>query len=325
LEAILFVQRHRFGTLLVSNLLCVALSVSVMPLHGQEQKPAGSLVSNTAHLSGKRVTLPLAIVKGYPFLEGSVNGKAGKLLLDTGDWRAFDIDNHTVTQAGGISVGQGAFGSGQTFDVMRYPVVDELRLAGGLHFEKVTNIRGNPGLPLEQNITPDFIGWIGLDFWTGYIAKIDYEKSAVTFYRDNAAGDGKRAAEVGESVLQKISFTNKPERGVPLLAVKLGDKLMTATVDTGAHNGAWLTDADIATLKKAGTLREDGDGFIISGITINGVPIEPMHIDPIPGRPPFAKTLPDPEASLLYFGYEFLSRYKTLWDYSPNTLTLLQK
>lgn len=204
-------------------------------------------------------------------------------------------------------------------------MVDELKLGRGLHFEKVRNIRGNPGLPLEQNITPDFIGWIGLDFWEGYICKLDYVKSAATFYHDNAAGDGSRAAEVGESVLQKISFTNKPERGVPLFAVKLGEQSMIATVDTGAHNGAWLSDADISALKKAVTLREDGDGFMISGITINGTPIEPMHIDPMPGRPPFAKSLPDPEASLLYFGYEFLSRYKSVWDYGHSTLTLLKK
>jgi len=164
-----------------------------------------------------------------------------------------------------------------------------------------------------------------LDFWAGYVAKIDYAKSEVTFYRDNAVGEGKRAAEAGESVLQKISFTNKPERGVPLIAVELDGKPMTAMVDTGAHNGAWLTDADIAALKKGGTLREDGNGFIISGLSINGMHIEPMHIDLIPGRPPFARALPDPDASLLYFGYEFLSRYKTIWDYSPNTLTLLQR
>jgi len=118
--------RLRYGISALLNLLWLLTFTSVSTSHCQAPITADTATSNGPRLYGERVTLALAIVKGYPFLEGSINGKAGKLLLDTGDWRAFDINNHTVIQAGGISVGRGAFGSGQTFDVMRYPVVNEL-------------------------------------------------------------------------------------------------------------------------------------------------------------------------------------------------------
>jgi hypothetical protein len=227
-------------------------------------------------------------------------------------------------QVGGISSGKGNFGSGQTFERFRFPVVDNLKLSGGLHFEKMTDIPGNPGLPLEQHITPDFIGWIGVPFWQGYVFKLDYAKPSVTFYRDDATGDGERAAEAGETVLQKIAFTNKTSN-ITLFPIKLGDQSTNATFDTGAHSSAWFSDAVIADLKKSGVLREDGDDYLLSGITIDGRATEPMRIEVIHGQPPFAKLLPQPDAPLVVLGYEFHSRYKTVWDYSRGMVTLLQK
>ena len=170
---------------------------------GQNSTTPNPSASGGPHLYGERVTLPLIVVKGYPFLEGSINGKKGKLLFDVADVRAFDLDDHTVTQAGGIASGHGSFGSGQTFDTMSYPVVDELTLGAGLHFSKMSNIRGSPGLPLEQNITPDFIGWIGVDFWNGYVFKLDYQKPSVAFYLDDNKREGERAAFAGETLVQK--------------------------------------------------------------------------------------------------------------------------
>lgn len=90
----MIIRRRYPGISALLNLLWLLPFASVSTLLCQAPITANTTASNGPHLYGKRVTLPLAVVKGYPFLEGSINGKAGKLLLDTGDWRAFDIDNH---------------------------------------------------------------------------------------------------------------------------------------------------------------------------------------------------------------------------------------
>lgn len=306
--------RWWWAGLLMGGLVCGA----------QTPGSAKAVSDGWPHLYGDRVTLPLAVIKGYPFLEGEINGTKGKLLFDIGEADALSLDSHTVHQEGGVTIGRGNFASGQTFEKLRFPVVDELKLGAGLHFEKMTNVLGNPGLPLEQHITPDFIGWIGVPFWQGYVFKLDYATPQVTFYRDDAKGSGERAAESGETVVQKIAFTNKVVN-LPLFPIKLGGQPMNAVFDTGAHSGAWMLDSEIATLEKAGVLREEGDGFLLSGITIDGYPIEPMHIDMVRNRPPMARLLPEPDAPLVVFGYEFHSRYKEVWNYGAHTVTLLKK
>ena len=83
---------------------------------------------------------------------------------------------------------------------------------------------------------------------------------------------------------------------------------------------------EIAELKEAGTLQEKSEGhYQISGITIDGKPVAPMALDVESGADPVAKLMPRSDLYMMTLGYEFLSQYKTLWDYRRSTLTLLQK
>lgn len=122
-----------------------------------KDKPA-QVRAHGPHLESDNITLPLTIVKGYPFIEGSIHGTKGKLMFDVGEAPALVIDSHTVTPPNGKVVGNGFFGSGQTYDVYRFPVIDSLALAAGLHYETMTDINGNPGIPIEQHITPLLAG-----------------------------------------------------------------------------------------------------------------------------------------------------------------------
>jgi hypothetical protein len=323
-------MRSRFVLLwflAISQLVSPARPVSQSSSEPKNTKPKGTKAvserANGPHLGVDQITLPLDIVDGYPFLDGSINGKKGKILLDVGEVSALTIDSHTVAPPNGTVIGHGFFGSGQTFEVLRFPVIDTVTLPAALHFEAMTNIRGNPGLPLEQHITPDFIGWIGVKFWEGYVFRLDYANAEVTFYRDDRDASAECKAEAGSQVKQTITAT-RAANGLLYFPFQVGNTLATGVLDTGAHDHAWMTDEDVAVLQRAGTLHEEADGnFTISGITIGGHPVPPTRIGITRGRAPFAKSLPRPDAPLYQFAFEFLSRQKTVWDYENNTITLL--
>lgn len=277
------------------------------------------------HLAGKQVTLPLVVIKGYPFVVGAINRKTGKLLFDAGEPAAFAINSHAVTIPCRIKTGTGYFGSGQTFEVMNFPVVDELALPNGLRYTGITNIRGNPGLPIQQHIAPDFIGWIGVEFYAGYVLKLDYAKPAATFYRDDALGSGEQAAVAGEHVIQTIRFDNHGLRNLLNFRVKANGTEFLALLDTGSHTAAWLTNEQAASMRQAGSLQDDKDGSMtLSGLEIDGKPVAPMAIEVSHGRPPMTKLLPVTADPVMTLDYEFLNRYKTVWDYDNGTLTLLE-
>jgi len=187
----------------------------------------------------------------------------------------------------------------------------------------MTNIPRNFGLPLEQHITPDFIGWIGVKLWEGFVFKLDYTKPNVTFYRDGEGLAGLHKAEEGEKVSQTITLT-RANNGLLYFPVQIGKTCVTGVLDTGAHDSAWMTNDEIAAMEAAGTLHDEGDGsFTVSGITIDGYSVPPTRVHVTRGRAPFAKSFPQPEAPLYQFAYEFLSRQKTVWDYGHNMMTLL--
>lgn len=279
------------------------------------------------HLQGATATLPLVMVDGYPFIEGSIHGKSGKIMFDLGLDQSMVVDSHTVEIPGKIKTGSGHFGSGQTFERYTYPLVSELTLPGGLRYTDMTNIVGNPGLPIEQHITADFIGWLGVEFFSGYVLKIDYTKPALTFYRDDASCTGENAALAGERVVRSIHIaSSKGHKSLMNLPVMVGSTRFLATLDTGSHTVIAVNDDQLAALKKEGRLRrENEDKGTLSGLVVDGIALAPMEVEIMHGTVPEKNLLPPTDDPVMTLGYEFLSRYKTVWDYDAETLTLLEK
>jgi hypothetical protein len=96
-------MRSRFvllWSLAISQLVPPARPVSQSSSQPQNSEPKGtksvSERTNGPHLDVDQITLPLDIVDGYPFMDGSNNGKEGKILLDIGEVSALTIDSHTV-------------------------------------------------------------------------------------------------------------------------------------------------------------------------------------------------------------------------------------
>jgi len=281
-------------------------------------------VNAKVHLTGDRSTLPLVLVKGYPFLEGEVNGVKGKLLFDVGELSSFALNSHRVTPPDGKVIGRGFFGSGQTFSVFRFPVVDDLKLPGGFEYTAVPNVRGNSGQQLEDNITPDFIGWIGLAFFDGYVLKLDYRHPSAALYKDDANGTGKQSALKGERVLQVIHFDNTGHLNLPIFPVKLGSVPFTATIDTGSHDSVWLTPGLDEKLSAEHTFQCGPSSCTLSRVSIdNHVIALGSYADRIDGKAGFSEQLGRANDNFMTLGYEFLSKFKTVWDYHEKTLTLL--
>ena len=288
-------------------------------------------VNEKVHLQGESLTLPLVLIKGYPFLEGEINGTKGKLLFDIGEDASFALDSHRIQPPDGKEIGKGFFGSGQTFSVYRFPVVDHLELAGGPEYTAIPNVRGNPGIPLEQHITPDFIGWIGLHWFNGYVLKLDYAHPSVSFYKNESSADrngpGMQAALKGEKVVQVIHFNSADHPNVSTVPVLLGTHPFIATLDTGSHNALWLTPELRNQMKADGVLHAEPHGsFQIASVSIDGHRINlNSHIELNSGKASIAGKLGNPTDPIMTLGYEFLSQFRTVWDYEHQTLTLLEK
>ncbi|MFC6646221.1 hypothetical protein ACFQBQ_11630 [Granulicella cerasi] len=303
---------------LASFVLGASTALAQAPAH--QDQPA------TTYLVADRVTLPLVLVKGYPFVEGSIHGTKGKLLLDLGQKPAFAVDDHTVHFPDAKVVGHGFFGSGQKFEVSQLPVVDSIMLPSGLHFENLQNVRGTPGLPLEQDITPEFIGWIGVEFWKGYVVRLDYRHPSVTFFRNNASDAGEHAAEADEAIVQTIALDHGNRHDLLSMQAKLGDRPLTISLDTGSHNTAWLTQEQITMLQKEGhmTALDAEDRATLSGLSLDDQAVPPMVFEVQKGEAPTKQFFPHANGLLLNFGYEFFIRYKTILNYEQLRMTLLK-
>ena len=88
-------------------------------------------------MTGATVSVPIVMVREFPFIEGSVSGVAGKLMLDTGYQGALTVNDHRVPISGGRTIGTGVFGSGQTFQVRLIPELADVRV-GEMVFPRVT-------------------------------------------------------------------------------------------------------------------------------------------------------------------------------------------
>jgi hypothetical protein len=292
----------------------------------KRQRPGAAELNQKVHLAGDQSTLPLVLVKGYPFLEGEINGIKGKLLFDVGDEESFALNSHAIAVPNGKEIGKGFFGSGQKFAVSSFPIVDDLKLAGGPEYTAVPNVRGNSGQQLEENITPDFIGWIGVAFFEGYVIKLNYQHPSVTFYKNDASGAGRQAALKGEKVLQVIHFDNSAHSNLITFPIKIGSLPFVANLDTGSHDALWLTPELIEKMKAEGTLHCKADECKLSSVSIDNHVISlRSHSDLIEGKASISDLIGHPNDNIMTLGFEFLSTFKTAWDYQNQTLTLLSK
>lgn len=286
------------------------------------QTPTASADPHSAdmRMSGDRVSLPIVMVREFPFVEGSIAGVAGKLLLDTGAVDALIVNSHRVPVSDGRPAGSGTFGSGQTYAIEQIPVVPDVHVAD-LRYRQVTHVDAQDATQLEH-ITPDFIGWLGYDFWDGYALKLDYRNLQVTFYRG-----APEAYLQHEKLIVALPFQLRLRRDIPIMDARIGDMAAAAAFDTGQYAGLYVDAETKANMIRAGLLMPSGDDtYDLKQLKINGHTFPDIkgigvYTD---GFPP-AKSTGLVEKVVLTIGYGLLKNYKTVWDSQRRVIYVLER
>lgn len=272
-------------------------------------------------LSGERIVLPIVMVREFPFIEGSIAGVKGKLMLDTGHRKALAINDRRVPVVNPVSSGRGLFGSGQTFDIRVVPVVKDIQ-AGHLRYARVTQVQSQDAAQLER-ITPDFIGWLGHDFWEGYALKLDYRNSQAIFYRGSTD-----TYLHGEKIIAELPFESRKLANIPVIKGNIAGIDATVAFDSG-QNGTLFIDAETKSLMIAeGALVRSGDGdkydlhrLELHGTVFDGLKNIGVDTTPFPAAIPTGLT----DKTLLTLGFVFLDAYKTVWDSNKKVIYVLER
>ena len=262
------------------------------------------------------------MVREFPFVQGEAMGVNGRFMLDTGVDQALIINDHHVPVAGGTTIGKGHFGSGETFAVRLIPGLNDIRI-GQLRYAHATQVASQDARQLEE-ITPDFLGWIGFYFWSGYSLKLDYQKLQATFYKGPP-----EAYLSGERLIAKLPFEIRKLPNHPVMHVSIGGIDMIASFDTGQYGALYTNAKTKALLIAAGSLtsssKNDGSfdlkDVVIGGRDFPGIKNMDVNVSVFPAAAPIGLK----EDNILSIGYGFLSQYKTVWDYQRRYIYLLAR
>lgn len=305
---------------LTSATFVVNLNSPISAASGQVT-PSVSNRAPEAQLTSATVTLPIVMVREFPFVQGEIAGIKGKFMLDTGMRDALVINDHRVQLSGGTRIGSGFFGSGQTFDIRLHAAVDDIRIAN-MRFPRVTSVRSQDARMLE-GITPDFLGWIGYNFFRDHALKLDYRRSRATFYKK-----GPQQYLRGEKVVVVLPFQTRKLPNHPLLMAQIGGLDAIVSLDTGMNGALYISNADRTGLLANGHLKptSEPDAFDTTGVRIaNMVDITLQSLEVQKGPSPASKSIGVTENTELELGYAFLKQYKTVWDFRQKKLYLLSR
>ncbi|NYF30615.1 hypothetical protein [Sphingopyxis sp. JAI108] len=297
------------------------LAVAATPAFASADSPAppSSARAPEIRLPSKTVTLPIVMVREFPFIEGEIAGVKGKLMLDTGMQDGLVINDHRVPLTGGTKIGTGHFGSGQAFDIRLHAAVPDIRV-GNLRHPRATNVRSQDARMLEK-IAPDFLGWVGFNFFADHAIKIDYRRLEVTFYE---AGD--KSFIAGEKVIAILPFETRKLPNIPVLPARIGDLDAIVTLDTGMYGSLNIPEEKKAGLIASGLLKpaSDPDAHDLSGVRLADMvdgSFPALEVEE--GPSPSAKSVGITEDTELELGFVFLGNYKTVWDYRQKRIYLL--
>src|SRR5690554_1520247 len=295
------------------------------------QNTEEATIQNEFQLTGDSISFPLTIVNAFPFISGEVNGVKGKFMFDTGHKRALAINNNLVPLPFQMEDGDGFVASGQKFKTYTNDTIKKVSLINGLRFENLQQIESANYDFLQDGITPDCIGYIGFDFFNGYLFKLDYTKRKLTFYKNTPVRVSSRDFLAGEKVLAVLDFEIKSLPNIPMIKVKVDDIQAIGIFDTGGSYGLLeFSDEDTKKLREKEYLKdygkdgEDDDLFVLNDVAVsdqlNTNFIGLHHIE----TAAFKKALGVTEDNILVFAYRFFSQYKTVWDYDHKKIYILE-
>jgi len=293
------------------------------------EKPS---IQNEFRLVGDSISFPLTLVNAFPFISGEVNGVKGKFMFDTGHEGALSINNTMVPLSMQQNEGERRVGRGQKYTKYNNESIKEIKLINGMQFQDLKNIESGNYDFLQHNITPDCIGYIGYEFFKGYLFKLDYVGRKLTFYKNTPAREASKDFLNNEKLVAVLDFETRNRPNNPIIKVKVKDVEMLAIFDTGSDYGLLgITDKDTEKLKRTKNIINYGiNGKNDSLFTLNEIQmnssftIDIMAIEKFEGNfTPVAKSLGVTEDNFLLIAHRFLAKYKTVWDYEHKKIYVL--
>lgn len=249
-------------------------------------------------------------------------------MFDTGNEEALSFNDHLVNQTGGIKIGSGFSGSGQKYDVNKYDTIQEVQIGDKLRYTNSGPVNGNKMEFLEK-VTPDFLGFIGHNFFQGYLFKIDYKAGLITFYKSTPKRRKKKDFLSSEKVIAILDFTTAKLPNHPIIRTKVGGVDITGLFDTGQLGAIYLSDSlrKVFTDNKVIIPSNQPPIASLEGLEVaNGVTISLDQLYNFPSKQAqgFKSAIGVTDENILSLGYSFLKQYKTVWDYEEHKLYLLK-
>jgi len=280
------------------------------------------------------VVFPITLINAFPFISGEVNGIKGKFMFDTGNQNALDINDNLVELPGKKTKGNGQVASGQKFKNNINDTIAEVKLANGSVYKNLLNIKSANYDFLQNAITPDCIGYIGHNFFKGYLVKLDYLRRKIILYKNTEQRKASKDFLEGEKVLAIINFETRRLPNHPLVAVKIGGIEMIAAFDTGQYGSFQLENkAEKLLIAKslivpAGKDAEGDSVFTIKDLVLDGTfktTLKGVYFETREDNEHVRKALEITEDNIIDVGYRFLDQYKTIWDYEAKKIYILEK
>ncbi|RZJ73044.1 hypothetical protein [Flavobacterium sp.] len=287
----------------------------------QETKP----IKTATYLEGDVVKIPLTIVHDWPFIDGEINGVKGKWMFDTGNDQAFSLHSKKVTGVASEKAGTGFVASGQTFEVLNYPLVEQLKVGKNV-YRSVKKVRGNNYDFLEA-ITADVIGQIGFGFFDGYDFKIDYLRKELTCYKQKDGVENWTALKKDKRYITSLPYFTRRLDNHPMLKVQHQGIDFLVTFDTGGGKGSFtIEDANFEKLKgDFEAFVEDSDTLykwrnikIDERLTVNLFGMDREFSNPS------HKPLQITEKNVIDFDHSFFMQYIAIWDTKNKVIHVLE-
>ena len=314
------------------NYKLLSWTVSLSFCFGIPQVKA-QIFEKTAELHGDSVVFPITIINAFPFISGSVNGVNGKFMFDTGNAASVDINDNYVILPKKKHKGDGVVASGQSFKKNVNDTISEVKFKNGLSYQNLENIRSGNYDFLQKYITPDCLGYIGHNFFKGYMFKLDYLRRKITFYKSTSERNLSRDFLANEKVLGVIDFEIRKLQNHPLVKMKIDGIDVIAAFDTGQYGSLQLDAISEKNLKRRGSVvfsGTDGEGdtlLTVKNLVMNGkfkTTLKGVELTDLEDTQIIRKALGIVEPNIIDIGYRFFAQYKTVWDYDKRKIYILE-
>lgn len=286
---------------------------------------------NKFKLEDDIIVFPIKIIDAFPMIGGEANGLKGYFFFDTGLNTAIEINHNFVPLDKDKSkeIGNAFTGSGQNFEIRLNDNINEVKLINGLTFKNLNNIQSGNFQHIQNVTTVDCLGYIGYEFFEGYIAKMDYVRRRLTFYKNSEERQKSKDFLQNENIIAVLDFKLLKLKNIPVLMGKIGDIELQIAMDTGQYGMLQIVEEDKSKLIQQNILKALSPSlFNINEIILDNkysTKLKGIYLITDESKAYAKKPIQISTVNFLSLGHRLLDEYNTVWDYENKKLYLLER